>query len=68
MTGAGALYVPPDPNAASGDAELGSAKIGFKIFGEKFLGLSASTSLDGNDPIDCPPFGGPDQAVVGNPH
>ena len=39
MSGAGALYVPPDPNAASGNADLGNGKIGLKIFGENFFGL-----------------------------
>jgi hypothetical protein len=35
MSGASALYVPPDPNTAPGTDELGNEKSAFKIFGEK---------------------------------
>jgi len=34
---AGTLYVPPDPNAASGYNELGNGKICFKILARNFL-------------------------------
>lgn len=35
MSGASALYVPPDPNTAPGTHELGNEKSAFKIFDEK---------------------------------
>ena len=35
MSGASALYFPPDPNTAPGTHELGNEKSAFKIFGEK---------------------------------
>jgi hypothetical protein len=37
MKGAGALYVPPDPNTAPGTDELGNEKSAFKIFDEKIF-------------------------------
>jgi len=37
MSGASALYVPPDPNAAPGTHELGNGKSAFKIFDEKIF-------------------------------
>jgi hypothetical protein len=37
MSGASALYVPPDPNTAPGKHELGNEKSAFKIFDEKIF-------------------------------
>lgn len=37
MSGASALYVPPDPNTAPGTDELGNGKSAFKIFDEKIF-------------------------------
>ena len=37
MSGASALYVPPDPNTAPGTHELGDEKSAFKIFDEKIF-------------------------------
>jgi len=67
MSGASALYLPSDPNTAPGTHELGTEKSGFKNFDEKIYrrgGMLFNSSLDGDEPIDRPPFGGPDQAVV----
>ncbi len=40
MMGAGALYVPPDPNAASGTNDVGNGKFAFKIVHGIFLGFT----------------------------
>lgn len=37
MSGASALYVPPDPNTAPGTHELGNEKSPFKIFRRKIF-------------------------------
>ncbi len=49
---AGALYVPPDPNAASGTNELGSGIFAFKISASKFFAgaVPSSRSLDRDVP------------------
>ncbi len=68
MSGASALYVPPDPNTAPGTRELGNEKSAFKIFDEKIFAEAGCRPATQWSVIDRPPFGGPDKAVVGEPH